>query len=69
MTIEWFDDGMSGNLPLEDDDETVYCPYTNGNTCAVVANGWEVQELCEALECAQLRFLPKARRRRHHKAA
>ena len=68
MTVEWFDEELGERFLLEDDDNTLYCPYTNGSTCAVAANGWQVQELCEALECEQLRLLPRAKRRRHKAA-
>lgn len=45
--------------------EAFYCPYTNSAQCALLAKGWQPQELCVALECDQMKTLNrKARKRR-----
>jgi flagellar motor component MotA len=52
---------------MEDNDENdFYCPYMNGSECALIIKGWQPQEICESLECEQLKLL---RRNKHHEAA
>ncbi|MEN6357705.1 MAG: hypothetical protein ABFD83_11550 [Armatimonadota bacterium] len=48
------------------DDSDFYCPYTNGPECALMTKGWQPQEICESLECEQLKLLKHNKR---HKAA
>lgn len=62
MNSEWMDE-LQGHDSLFDDDvtETFYCPYTNGPECALLSKGWQVQELCEALECEQLKLFQHGR--------
>ena len=69
MAVEWFDDWLGEILLLEDEElDSFYCPYTNGSKCAVAVKGWQVQELCEALECDQLKFFQPTKRRRRKAA-
>lgn len=69
MTANWFEDSL-GNEPLMADEEqdTFYCPYTNTSVCAVLQKGWQLQELCEALECEQMKFIQRHKRRRREAA-
>ena len=65
MTENWLD-GLPADGFLFGDEEldSFYCPYTNGSKCAVAENGWQVQELCEALECDQIKFVQQRKKRR-----
>ncbi|MGQ9455197.1 MAG: hypothetical protein ACUVRS_09790 [Armatimonadota bacterium] len=47
----------------EDQIGSFYCPYTDEAVCALMVKGWEVQELCWALDCPQLRFFQKGSQR------
>ncbi|MCE5321841.1 hypothetical protein LLG46_00840 [bacterium] len=50
-------------LGMEDDDENeFYCPYTNGPECALMTKGWQPQEICESLECEQLKLIRRNKR-------
>jgi hypothetical protein len=50
----------------ETSEDGFYCPYTNGPECALMIKGWQPQEICESLECEQLKLLKHNKR---HKAA
>lgn len=47
---------------------TCHCPLTNGDKCAVLANGWQPQELCHALKCEQLKLIDPDSCRRNEAA-
>ncbi len=64
MATKWFDDSLDDGFIMGDEEaDSFYCPYTNGSKCAVAQNGWDVQELCAALECEQLKFVQQHKRR------
>lgn len=68
MSSDWIDDLLGGNKDIDDDaSESLYCPYTNTEVCALIRNGWQPQELCEVLECSQLKLFRG--NRYGHKAA
>jgi hypothetical protein len=69
MTSKWFDDSLGDGFLFGDEElESFYCPYTNGSKCAVLERGWQVQELCQALECEQIKFAQHHKRRRREAA-
>ena len=71
MGSEWMDELWPGELPDDEEIESeseFYCPYTNGGQCPVLTKGWQPQELCEALECDQLRLLGQDKKRRNKAA-
>lgn len=69
MTSKWLDDSLTDGFQFGDEEmETFYCPYTNGSRCAVIERGWQVQELCVALECDQLKFVQQNKKRRRKAA-
>jgi hypothetical protein len=47
----------------DESEDAFYCPYTNGPQCALLCNGWQPQELCETLECEQLKLLKRNRKK------
>lgn len=68
-TVEWFEEDSPGSYSFHDEEpEDLYCPYTNGPKCPVMEKGWQVQELCRALECEQLKYLHHVKRRRRKAA-
>ena len=71
MCSEWLDELWPGELSdneASEPESDFYCPYTNGGQCPVLTKGWQVQELCEALECDQLRLIQHDSKRRHKAA-
>lgn len=60
--MNWAEDYLNDDRSNEEDTGTFYCPYTNRAECALIAKGWQPQELCDALECDQLKLF-----RRSHK--
>ena len=44
--------GVTEGEPLAN--KTGFCPYTGSEVCALLAKGWQPQELCLALECEQM---------------
>jgi hypothetical protein len=60
------DELWEDNFELAEDPlGSFYCPYTNASVCALLAKGWQPQELCHDLACDQLKlFEHKARRRK-----
>jgi len=69
MGSEWLDD-LIGEDAISNEDPlgAFYCPYTNTSECALLIKGWQPQELCEALECEQVKLV-RQRPRRRPKAA
>ena len=68
MDMDWLNGLTNDDLGCgEGSDDSVYCPYTNSSDCALFAKGWQPQELCEALECVQMKLFQKANRRRHRR--
>ena len=69
MGSDWLDElwADDGRLDEEGADD-FYCPYTNGTECPIISKGWQPQELCDAIECDQLKLIqdsaPKKRRRK-----
>lgn len=57
MSSEWLEDMIGQDADTFQDDPlgTFYCPYTNGDRCALMEKGWQPQELCVALDCEQLK--------------
>ena len=71
MGSEWLDELWPGELAddeLTESESDFYCPYTNGGQCPVQTKGWQPQELCEALECEQLRLIRQDRKKRRKAA-
>lgn len=59
------DDILGAGPPFEDDPlGSFYCPYTNTSECALITKGWQPQELCEALECEQMKYFQRRTRKR-----
>lgn len=68
MTSNWFDD-FERDPELGDDPlDGIYCPYTNSSKCALAIKGWQPQELCDVLECEQLKFYDRRSKRRNRAA-
>ncbi len=68
MNEDLFGD-LLGNFDLQDDSTgSFYCPYTNGDKCALMTKGWQPQELCKDLECDQLKFVKRAHHRKRKAA-
>jgi hypothetical protein len=66
MNSDWIDDLLGGSDNSgENISDSFYCPYTNTTVCALNKNGWQPQELCEVLECSQLKFFKGKKRRKH----
>jgi len=64
MNSHWMDELEDDESRFEDDSlGAFYCPYTNGAECALLSKEWRPQELCEALECDQLKLFHLSRRR------
>ncbi|MFQ3550367.1 MAG: hypothetical protein SNJ70_11525 [Armatimonadota bacterium] len=55
---DWLDDLL--NDDLNDNFEDFFCPYTDGAECALLKKGWQVQELCEELDCEQLKRIQRS---------
>jgi len=67
MESSWMDEfSNNGFLFGEDEPTDFYCPYTNGSECALLTKGWQPQELCESIECSQLKLF---KRNKKHRAA
>ena len=70
MSSEWFDYIEDDSTSDTEQDDSFYCPYTNTAQCALIAKGWQPQELCTALECRQVNLIQRNRNTsRRHKAA
>ncbi len=72
MDYDWLNGLSDDDLGCdEDNNEGFYCPYTNGSDCALFTKGLQPQELCEALECEQMKLFLKVNphRNRRKKAA
>ena len=64
MDSHWMDELEGEESRFEDDSlGAFYCPYTNGAECALQSKGWQPQDLCEALECDQLKLFHLSKRR------
>ena len=57
MALEWFDSVDDEDVIDEEQQDSYYCPYTNAAQCALLAKGWQPQELCLALECEQAKLV------------
>lgn len=69
MGSDWMDEFSGADFALGDDStDGFYCPYTNGAECALISRGWQPQELCDALECEQLKLFDRRHRRRNEAA-
>lgn len=69
MALEWFD-SVDDEDPIDEEEDSFYCPYTNAAQCALLTKGWQPQELCLTLECEQVKLVHGPRRpRRRNKAA
>lgn len=65
----WLDD-INEDLLEKNTSDAFYCPYTNSAKCALLAKGWQPQELCQALECEQMQLVRHNRnKRRQYRAA
>lgn len=65
MSSDWFDNFDDNGMFDDEPTDAFYCPYTNAAECALVTKGLQPQELCQALECAQMKLVqrnPGARR-------
>ena len=57
MGSDWMDEVTDGDILFPDESHVgFYCPYTNGPECALGSNSSQPQDLCEILECEQLKF-------------
>ena len=66
MGLEWMDDLLGESVESSEDTlGAFYCPYTNSAECALMSKGWQPQELCEGLECDQLKLVKRTKRRGH----
>lgn len=69
MASDWFDELLGGEPEVEDDPlGAFYCPYTNASECALMTKGWQPQELCDVLDCEQLKLFDRRSRRRDEAA-
>lgn len=69
MASDWFDELLGGESEIADDPlGAFYCPYTNGSECALFTKGWQPQELCDVLECEQLKLFDRRSKRRDEAA-
>ena len=67
--MDWMNGIDGGGVPVDDEPtDSFYCPYTNRAECALMTKGWQPQELCNAVECDQLRYF-RAARKNHKRAA
>ena len=65
VSLDWMDEIVGSSVFGEDPIGAFYCPYTNTSECALLTKGWQPQELCQVIECDQLRmFQPKPRRKK-----
>jgi len=66
MDSRWMDElWEDGAESAEDALGRFYCPYTNTSVCALLEKGWQPQELCQDLDCDQLKYVrPKPRRQK-----
>ena len=71
MASAWMDELWTDDDHLGDGgNDDFYCPYTNGTECPVITKGWQPQELCDALECNQLKLVGhNSDKKRRNKAA
>jgi len=61
---DWLDFQFEDELGLEDEKlEAFYCPYTNRDQCALITKGWQPQEICRDLDCEQLKWFNRGKRR------
>ncbi|MCE5313838.1 MAG: hypothetical protein ABFD49_09055 [Armatimonadota bacterium] len=61
MDPEWMDDLTDDDLLFGcEESADFYCPYTNGAKCALIVKGWQPQELCESIDCSQLRLFTRS---------
>ncbi|MCL5103738.1 MAG: hypothetical protein M1133_06445 [Armatimonadetes bacterium] len=68
MDMDWLNGLTNNDLGYgEESDDSLYCPYTNGSDCALFTRGLQPQELCEALECAQMKLFQKVNPHRHRR--
>lgn len=66
MVSDWLEDLHNGKLAFSDDNcADFYCPYTNGAECALNTSKPKPRELCEAIECGQLKYYTKRHRQQH----
>jgi len=57
MSSSWMDEISEGDALFPDENYGgFYCPYTNASKCALGSNSSQSQELCEVLQCEQLKF-------------
>lgn len=69
MSSNWLGDFDNDGVSDAQDD-SFYCPYTNAAECALLTKGLQPQELCMALECAQMKLVQRNRgTRKREKAA
>ena len=68
MSDDWLNDLLEISTPRDDGTGEFYCPYTNGAECALLAKGWQPQELCRDLECEQMKFAKRAGSKRRRAA-
>lgn len=69
MGSDWLDELLGESAASgEDQQDAFYCPYTNTAECALLSKGWQPQELCDALECDQLKLTRHAHRHRDRAA-
>lgn len=69
MSSDWMDDYLGEDaVSGEGQVSEIYCPYTNNSECAMLVNGWQPQELCNALECEQLKLFGLGSQERHEAA-
>lgn len=65
MSSEWMDELTGNEYAFGGESYSgFYCPYTNGSQCALSMNKSQPRDLCEAIECDQLKFHPKKSTRR-----
>ena len=65
MDLGWMNELWVENVEhAEDPLGSFYCPYTNASVCALLAKGWQPQELCRDLACDQLKFIRPRRQKR-----
>ena len=69
MSSEWYDELSGGGSDFADDPmDGFYCPYTNGAECVLFSKGWQPQELCDVLECEQLKRFERRNKNRSQAA-
>jgi len=68
LALEWFDSVDDEEVLDGQMEEAYYCPYTNAAECALLAKGWQPQELCLALECEQMKLINRSAAKRNRAA-